>query len=268
MLNTKYTAKHLLHQSPLTWRKAWTSTGASAAAFSAAALGRPGRLTTRHLSLIPATPRLSIACGSCANADAVIACAIPGTSLCSTDAVASGVTSLGAHPVPPVVNTRLHPVAVISLILDAICDRSSGTMCRCVDSTCRADGFPESFAMAVMACKTDGPLSSAYSPENARSLTVRMPSRMATGPRICDATGPVRCPDAAVPGGAHSSAGVQHTSERTVGDCLGKGAAPAGRGAGGARRSSSCFACRCLSPSNAAICVSVAFAWCFFFQSP
>ena len=65
-------------------------------------------------------------CGVLAIESARSACAIPGASRSNTSRVASGVTSRGASPVPPVVRTN-RAEAASSRIAAAIWSRSSGT---------------------------------------------------------------------------------------------------------------------------------------------
>ena len=87
----------------------------------AAAAGRAregSRRASRPRS--PATPRERSACGVRASASARIASAIPGASRSSTVRVASGVTSRGANPVPPVVSTSNAPASASSAIAPAI----------------------------------------------------------------------------------------------------------------------------------------------------
>lgn len=55
---------------------------------------------------MPATPRESSQCRVCWLEAARIASGIPGASRSTTARVASGVTSVGAKPVPPVVRIR------------------------------------------------------------------------------------------------------------------------------------------------------------------
>ena len=72
----------------------------------AATAGRAGQVDDeRRCRATPATPRESRPCGVFAIESARSACAIPGASRSSTVRVASGVTSRGAIPVPPVVST-------------------------------------------------------------------------------------------------------------------------------------------------------------------
>ena len=59
---------------------------------------------------MPDTPRLSMPIGVCLALEAArIASAIPGASRSITARVASGVTSSGVRPVPPVVKTNVNP---------------------------------------------------------------------------------------------------------------------------------------------------------------
>ena len=86
----------------------------------------PGRLTTSVEPRTPAAPRERRPCGVLAIESARSACAMPGASRSSTSRVASGVTSRGASPVPPVVRTS-RADAASSRIAAAIWPRSSGT---------------------------------------------------------------------------------------------------------------------------------------------
>ena len=86
----------------------------------AAAAGEPGRLTTSVAPRRPATPRESSAWGVRVSASERIASAMPGASRSITVEVASGVTSRGAKPVPPVVNTSN---ASLGQLLDRAGDR-------------------------------------------------------------------------------------------------------------------------------------------------
>lgn len=71
--------------------------------------GFPGRFMTNVLPLIPAVCRLSTAVGTYFKLIARICSPYPGIIRWHTASVASGVTSLGAGPVPPVVTTRQQP---------------------------------------------------------------------------------------------------------------------------------------------------------------
>src|SRR5688572_21680361 len=109
--------------------KAWSSAGRSTAYPSRQPPVEPGRFTTSVVPRSPAMPRESKPCGVFAIASARIASGIPGTRLSITEAVASGVTSRGATPVPPVVSTS-DASAASALIARAISSTSSGTMRR------------------------------------------------------------------------------------------------------------------------------------------
>ena len=124
--------------SPAICRTAWGTIPMMAARVSRAACGLPGRLMTNVRSRTPATARDNAAWGCRSRLALSIAAGIPGIILCNTAAVASGVTSLGAQPVPPVVSTRLHPAAVIALIRASINAFSSGTMYLSVEKTWNA----------------------------------------------------------------------------------------------------------------------------------
>lgn len=78
---------------------------------SAIAFGLPGKLTIRVWPRIAATLRESIQCAVCSREASRIASAIPGASRSATAAVASGVTSSGANPVPPVVSRSSQPTS-------------------------------------------------------------------------------------------------------------------------------------------------------------
>jgi hypothetical protein len=81
---------------------------------SAIAFGWPGRLITSALPRITATWRDRIAVGTKARLIRRICSPKPGISLVATASVASGVTSRGAGPVPPVVSTRSQRAASTS----------------------------------------------------------------------------------------------------------------------------------------------------------
>ena len=73
---------------------------------SATPLGLPGRVMINVLPRTPVTERLSIAIGVNFKVSARIASAKPGTSRSIMDLQASGVTSRGPNPVPPVLTIR------------------------------------------------------------------------------------------------------------------------------------------------------------------
>src|SRR3990172_8355206 len=85
--------------------------GKTALRDSAMAEGFPGRFIMRDIPLTPAVWRDSIAVGTFFKDTERISSPKPGSIFLHTAAVASGVMSLGAGPVPPVVMTRAHPPA-------------------------------------------------------------------------------------------------------------------------------------------------------------
>ena len=90
---------------PASSPSAWPSAGRSTSKPSRQPPGEPGRLTTSVEPTTPATPRERRPCGVFAIESARTASAIPGATRSSTSVVASGVTSRGPKPVPPVVRT-------------------------------------------------------------------------------------------------------------------------------------------------------------------
>ena len=84
-------------------------TGAITPKTSSIAFGLPGKLTISVPPATPASPRDSAPIGVRRSDSARIASARPGTSRSMTARVASGVTSSGVSPVPPVVNTSSKP---------------------------------------------------------------------------------------------------------------------------------------------------------------
>ena len=108
----------------LSSRNNWTAcsnTSVTACRFSTAPLGLPGRLRMRVRPRIPATARDSMACGVILSDSARMTSARPGASRSITDRVASGVTSRGAKPVPPVVSiTSKSPRAHHSVSFEEI----------------------------------------------------------------------------------------------------------------------------------------------------
>ena len=115
--------------SPASSSTACFSAGRSTSKPSRQPPGEPGRFTTSAWPRTPASPRESRACGVFASESARSASAIPGATRSSTSAVASGVTSRGPRPVPPVVSTTAASSAS-SAIASAIASRSSGTIRR------------------------------------------------------------------------------------------------------------------------------------------
>ena len=65
-------------------------------------------MTISVWAAIPETPRESMPIGVCFIDSARIASAMPGASRSITALVASGVTSSGVKPVPPVVNRNVN----------------------------------------------------------------------------------------------------------------------------------------------------------------
>ncbi len=104
---------------------AWGSSGSSASRPLRTAPGLPGRLTIRQPPTTPALPRDSAANGVSAAARARRCSAIPGASRSTTSSVASGVTSRGARPVPPVVSTSCEPTAARRSAAAIACGRRS-----------------------------------------------------------------------------------------------------------------------------------------------
>ena len=95
--------------------------------------GEPGRFTTSESPIVPATARDSAAIGVWVRPSARISSAKPGASRSMTARVASGVTSRGPNPVPPVVTTSPCD-AESSVKTPSISRRSSGTTLRVVTS--------------------------------------------------------------------------------------------------------------------------------------
>ena len=121
----------------------------------------------------PARARESAARGSASDVAARIASGMPGIWRASTREVASGVTSRGAHPVPPVVKTRSHrevrSARAVSMSVDA--------RPRCRRSHVDDGERPRDRGVPRVAAITDGPLKSSYSPADARSEHVSTPNR-------------------------------------------------------------------------------------------
>ena len=92
--------------SPRSSRRACGRASAIASPASAIAFGLPGKLTISARPRTPARLRASIQCFVCSREASRIASARPGASRSPTARVASGVTSSGARPVPPVVRIR------------------------------------------------------------------------------------------------------------------------------------------------------------------
>mmetsp|Transcript_8718 Transcript_8718/g.26125 ORF Transcript_8718/g.26125 Transcript_8718/m.26125 type:complete len:205 (-) Transcript_8718:30-644(-) len=133
------------------------------------ALGLPGRFIMSAFPRMPAVWRDRMAVGTCLRLIARICSPKPGIMRLHTASVASGVTSRGAGPVPPVVTTTLHPSSSTSCLRAAsITFCSSGiTLYSAFHSECTA---------SVRNCRMAGPLRSWYTPELALSLTVTTPN--------------------------------------------------------------------------------------------
>src|SRR5437867_1437294 len=90
-------------------------------------LGWPGNLMMSEPLRTTATWRDRIAVGTNSRLILRICSPNPGMSLSATASVASGVTSRGAGPVPPVVSTRWQPTrSASSTSVDSISGRSAG----------------------------------------------------------------------------------------------------------------------------------------------
>ena len=87
----------------------WPIASITAPRFSRAAFLLPGRFTIRVLPRIPAAARLRQPRGVMRMLSARMASGMPRVSRSTTARVASGVTSRGEKPVPPVVTTRFSP---------------------------------------------------------------------------------------------------------------------------------------------------------------
>ena len=213
----------------------------------------------------PARARESAARGSASDVAARIASGMPGIWRASTREVASGVTSRGAHPVPPVVKTRSHR-EVRSARAVSMASTSSAAVAEATSTTVND---PETAAYSRVAAITDGPLKSSYSPADARSEHVSTPNRTR-------APFPGRRAHASSPPRAFAnsaSAGSQHTSLAVTDASIGVSpppvnAPPPPLAVARSMSNSSCLACPSRFSSNARNCASVALFWCFFFHSP
>ena len=130
---------------------------------SRAAFSDPGRLRIRLLPRVPATARDSMARGVIFSPSTHMATGMAGISRSSTARVASGVTSRGESPVPPVVT--ISPIRFSSAH-----SRSAPLICSCSSGT-TAVWTTSNPACSSMA-RTAGPLVSCRSPRLPRSLTV------------------------------------------------------------------------------------------------
>lgn len=101
--------------------------GNTASRHSRMALGLPGRLTMRVLPRMPAVCRERMAVGTYWRLVARMSSPNPGIIFSHTASVASGVTSRGAGPVPPVVTIRQQPcTSAMSIICAESWSCSSG----------------------------------------------------------------------------------------------------------------------------------------------
>src|SRR2546428_2014216 len=131
--------------SPARSSTACGSTGTSTSSDSRTALGHPGRFTTSAGPMAPATPRDSIPLGALSTEPPRTAFAMPGISRSMTRRVASGVTSFGDRPVPPVVRTTFAPARTAARMAVATRSTSSGT------SSVRTTSMPEAVRRSLMA---------------------------------------------------------------------------------------------------------------------
>eukprot|EP00962_Isochrysis_galbana_P025599 scaffold7914_cov118-Isochrysis_galbana.AAC.6 len=172
----------------------------------------------------PAADRERAARGSWRSAALMSSSERPGRGLDRTASVASGVTSRGARPVPPVVSTTLTPPpsAHARSVLE-ICSASSGTTA--VDTMRRSQqDAPLLAAYSRKQRCTSAPEMSAYTPAAARSLTVKTATRSSARPggggTSTDGASARRedterrsFPDSSDGGAISSSAGEQQTLE-------------------------------------------------------
>jgi hypothetical protein len=137
---------------------------------STAPRGLPGRLIMIVVARIPATARDKIARGVFFAPSERMCSPKPGMSLSTTAIVASGVTSRGPTPVPPVV--RITSASLASAVFSrsvAIAARSSGKTCE--DTTCQR--------RSLQRAMTAGPEQSSDFPLLTESLIVTTATRMA-----------------------------------------------------------------------------------------
>jgi len=143
--------------------------GQTKAMFSVAPFGLPGRLIMRVCLRMPATAREMMALAVFLRLSMRITSPKPGSSRSTTRSVASGVTSRGETPVPPVVRIRSKlPLSAHSMSFSEIITASSGITSVNVTVTPRSSSHP----------LRAGPLPSALSPVEHRSLRVNMAARM------------------------------------------------------------------------------------------
>lgn len=137
---------------------------------STAPLGFPGSARTRAPSTIAARLRERMELGVSFIDSARITSPNPGTSTRMIARIASGVTSRGPMPVPPVVRIKPQPCCAKDRIVSWMRLASSGTTAS--QRTCQSD-FAATFLNA-------GPPKSSYSPPLARSEIVIIPTVMFT----------------------------------------------------------------------------------------
>ena len=126
------------------------------------ALGWPGRLIIKHWPRITATWRERMAVGTKFRLIWRICSPKPGIVLLATANVASGVTSLIAGPVPPVVKIKWQPALStksISVFSISVCSSAIKRVSNCMGVIT---------ARLSQSCKLGIPLSS-YTPVDARS---------------------------------------------------------------------------------------------------
>ena len=146
--------------------------------------GFPGRLMMSVFPRIPAIWRESMAVGTVSRLTRRINSPKPGSSLPTTEDVASGVRSLGDGPVPPVV--RIKSAAARSQRSSSACRTES------TPSGTRRRSDTHSVAMTRLSHSSiAGPPRSSYSPWLARSETVNIPMRTMLNPRVPTCAG--RC---------------------------------------------------------------------------
>ena len=141
----------------------WPMAPSTAPRFSLDAFSLPGKFTISVFPRIPATARDRQPLWVMRILSARMASGMPGTALWMTESVASGVTSRGKNPVPPVVSTRETCFSSAQRISSSwICATSSGRAAVCTTR------YP---APSNMRTK-DGPLVSTCSPQATLSLMV------------------------------------------------------------------------------------------------
>ncbi len=147
--------------SPDNKASAWGIRCSTASSECTAAAGLPGRLMMRLSPRVPETARLIEANGVSFNPWLRISSPNPSRTRSHIERVASGVTSRGVIPVPPVVTTSRARDAC-SRRAEASCSRSSGTI------KMRSTENPASRRRA----ETSGPDRSSRRPAKQESLTV------------------------------------------------------------------------------------------------